>query len=306
LGDFEGNPSNSMKILAIGDLNKNGLPEIAVRTLSCLMNGCAYLFIAEWDGTKFAGLIRKGYVDQTISYAEMCFYKDPYLKDLDNDGIPELVGIDGPGDDREPGGLPWRLETHIYKWDGKYYTAQLVEYSEPVYLFQAVQDGDHFALNGQFEKALKSYRNAIQNENLGWWSEERHDYLLFAHKIGPCIEKNAHCPPPEIDFREKPILQAYSYYRIMLTQLMLGQPDPAENTYKKLTGDYKDGDDGDVIAKMAAAFWQEYQASGKMGNACAKAIAYAANHESFLPYIGSDYNGSQMQKYKPEDICPFK
>jgi len=106
---------------------------------------------------------------------------------------------------------------------------------------------------------------------------------------------------------EKPILQAYSAYRIMLTQLILNQPEQAKVTYKKLIADYPDGKDGHVIVEMTNAFWQEYQVSYNTGNACAKAVDFAASTDKpFINYIGSGHQGWQMKTYKPEDICPFK
>ena len=318
--DFINEPVNMIETLSTNDLNKNGLPEITIRSFGCFMKGCVELFIAEWDGTKFASLLRDGDGKDAQNYAEIYYYKDAYLKDIDNDGISELIGVNSPKEDRDPGGLPWRVETYTYKWDGTYYKPLLVEYGTPHYRFQAVQDGDSYALDGQYEKALAAYKNAIQNEKLDWWSEERENYLLLSYKIGPCAEKGAKCPPPTIDPDEKPILQAYSYFRRMVTQLMMGQTSAAEATYKAMLTVYPlDADKkiivaagsspevtGSGISKMANAFWQEYQASHNMGNACAKAVAFANTQTPFWQYIGSSYMGFQMRTYHAEDVCPFK
>lgn len=320
LEDSDFYPVNSIKILSTDDINKDGLPEIVLRDLSCFMSGCAYLSIAEWDGTKFATLIKDGSGTTTENYAEIFYYKDAYLKDIDNDGIPELIGLSSPNEDQDPGGLPWRVETYTYKWDGEHYKPLLVEYSEPHYIFQAVQDGDSYVLDGQYEKALASYKNAIQNDKLEWWSEDRFNALRANYGIGPCAEKGAKCPATKIDANEKPILQAYSYFRMMVTQLMMGQPSGAENTYKTMLMAYPlDADKkiivvagnspavtGSIISKMADAFWQEYQASHSMGNACKKAVAFANTQAPFWQYIGSSYMGFQMRTYHAEDVCPFK
>ncbi len=304
LEDSDFYPVNSIEILSTADINKDGLPEIVLRDLSCFMNGCAYLSIIEWDGTKFAGLIMDGNGSDAENYAEMIYYKDAYLKDIDNDGILELIGVNSPSEGKDPGGLPWRVETYTYKWDGKYYKPLLVEYGTPHYRFQAVQDGDRYASDGQYEKALAAYKNAIQNEKLDWWSEERERYLR--DQGDPACKQTGACVMPPIDPIEKPTLQAYSAYRIMLTQLILNQPDQGEATYKKLIVDYPDGKDGHVIVEMADAFWQEYQASHNMGNACAKAVAFANTQTPFWQYIGSSYMGFQMRTYHAEDVCPFK
>lgn len=297
----------SIQILSTDDLNKNGLPEIVTRTITCFLNRCGNIFVAEWDGEQFSGLIRESGKKDAYHFADMSFHQNSYIKDLDNDSIPELIWVGGKPDEyADPSGLPWRVETHIYKWDGKYYRPELVEYSNPIYLFQAVQDGDHYALDGKLEKALKMYNEVLKNEKLSWWTESRQDFLLEQSGFQPC--ENA-CPQPNPDPDEKPILQAYASYRIMLTQILLGQQVEAENTYKNLiatyTADSHDNSAGAVIADLATVFWNEYKASQNIKNACADAITYTERYTAFLPYIGSDYHGWQMDKYEPIDICPF-
>ena len=296
----------TLGVMSVQDINKNNLPEIFVKDLACITTNadtCGVLYAVEWDGTKFAPLIE----DQTASYVLTKNRRSVNLQDIDKDGIPELVWVSGiPDPKADQSGLPWRLETHTYKWDGKHYIAKLVEYSAPVYLFQVVQDGDHYALDGQYDRALMSYRQVLESKNLSWWSRARQDYFLAQVGLGPCAVKDA-CAIPEIDPTEKHILQAYTSYRIMLTQFMLGQPDQAEATYNKLLVDYKTQTDVSAVFDMTNDFWQEYQASKNIGSACAKAIAFAASTQKpMLSYIGSSYHGAQMQIYTAQDICPFK
>ena len=156
LEDSDFYPVNSIEILSTADVDKDGLPEIVLRDLSCFMNGCAYLSIIEWDGTKFAGLIMDGNGSDAENYAEI-ISKGVYLKVIDNDGILEIIWVNSPSEGKDPGGLPWRVETYTYKWDGKYYKPLLVEYGTPHYRFQAVQDGDRYASDGQYEKALAAH-----------------------------------------------------------------------------------------------------------------------------------------------------
>jgi tetratricopeptide (TPR) repeat protein len=298
---------SSMQILSTSDLNKNSLPEIVIRGNNCILNGCGNLLIAEWNGTKFASLIHT-----ESGFDRLFYFKDTSFKDIDNDGIPEVIWTGGVPPESEMSSyknvLPLRLETHVDKWDGTYYQPQPIEYSEPVYLFQAVQDGDRFSQAGQFDKAIKAYNNAIRNKHLDWWSKDRQDYLLGQLGTGKC-QFEGECPSPKIDPAEKPTLQAYAYYRIMLAQLMLGKADLAESAYKELLSTYPTESNGPVITEMAAAFWQTYQASKNMRAACSRAIAFAypkLPNKSFISYIGGGFQGFQMQTYEPKDVCPFK
>jgi len=63
---------------------------------------------------------------------------------------------------------------------------------------------------------------------------------------------------------------------------------------------------------MSTEFWNEYQTSENIEQACAKAIAYATNNPvDVLEYLGNGeysrmYFGSQSLIYEPKDVCPFK
>src|SRR5262245_3692473 len=98
---------------------------------------------------------------------------DAYLRDLDGDGIAELIWT-GEVSPEWHGDYwafyPQRLATHVFRWDGVNYTAQLVEYSAPQFRFQAVQDGDMYSKAGFYEKALESYQLAITSDRLKWWT----------------------------------------------------------------------------------------------------------------------------------------
>ena len=292
---------NNVKVLSTDDLNKNGIPEITLRGSNCFLNHCGYLFVGEWNGNKFVGLIK----GEDGNYIDLAFPQDVYLKDLDGDGIKELVWVgEKPDPLADQYGLPWRIATHIYKWDGKNYVSQIVEYGQPTYRFQAVQDGDRYALAGIWDKAIKSYREAIENGKLDWWSEGRQQYFLNHQGLDSC--NGTQCPLPEMDKDEKPILQAYATYRLMLAQLMMQQSDAATKTYNTLLATYSSDSPAYSVVQMATTFWDEYQKSQSIGNACAKAIKFVNGDSRFLAYIGSGYHGWQMQTYKPEDVCPFK
>jgi hypothetical protein len=57
---------------------------------------------------------------------------------------------------------------------------------------------------------------------------------------------------------------------------------------------------------MATDFWNAYQSSGLMYEACAAAIAYADSHPEILTPLGSFDHGWQSLEYTPADVCPFR
>jgi hypothetical protein len=301
LGTFQ------MSLLAVADNNKNGFPEVFVKNIGCFFLRCGNLYVVEWDGEKFSQILKDSSYGQTLNYADMSNPRDAYLKDLDSNGIKELIWVgEKPDANTDPSGLPWRLATHIYKWDGEFYTAQPVEYSAPEYRFQAVQDGDRSALAGKYDQALAFYKQAIKSEGLEWWTKARQDFLYAQRGMGECAGSKTPCPPPTPDPNERPLLGAYSSFRILLVHILMNNPDEAAVDYGAMLTAYPQDNPGHPFVEMATAFWDEYKASQNMAQACSKAIDYANSHRSILTILGSGYHGWQSIDYKPEDVCPFK
>ncbi|GEM_PF-1911632 len=302
--------SNSINVLSLTDNNKNGFPEIFVKHIGCFNNRCGGLFVVEWDGKKFAQKIRDvGWDGEIVSYTRMSEPANAYLKDLDNDGIKELVwtGELPPSWHGDYWAYyPQRLATHVFKWDGANYAAQPVEYAPPEYRFQAVHDGDSYAKGGAYEKALKSYQLAIESENLGWWTEERRDYIIGPYGFGPCAETGASCPPPAPDPNERPILSAYATFRMMLVHLLTNNPAEAEKTYQELLSSYAGTPAGPII-EMAITFWTEYQVSQNISQSCQKAITSIKPQKDVLDILAGrgSFQGISYGN-KPEEVCPFK
>lgn len=304
--------SSDITILAIADNNRNGFPELFIKDMGWGFIPYGYLDIVEWDGAKFTHRISETPGTGYGNYAEINSFVDVAIKDLDNDGIKELTwkGFFYPNESPDHWFYyPLRSETHVYKWDGANYTAQSVEYAKPEYRFQALQDGDSYAKAGQYDKALKSYELVTQSTGLGWWTEERKNYILGQHDLGPCAEKGANCPPPTPDSNERPILSAYAAFRRMLVQLLTHQQTEAEKTYQDLLSTYLPGKPGYPIVEMSTAFWTEYQASQSIEKSCTKAVADIQAQTDILGILsggakhsmqGIDYEG------KPEEVCPFK
>lgn len=300
--------AEQIKIMAIDDLNKNGAPELIYKTLTCLWLRCGELFVIEWDGEKFLPIIKDNKYGETVDYADMSDPQDAYLEDLDNDGIPELIwkGEIPP----EWHGDYWvyypeRLATHVYKWDGKNYSALPVTYSPPEFRFQAVQDGDRYTRAGEYPKALNSYDLAISSDSLDWWTEDRRLYNLNQDGFDTC--NGSPCPSPSPDPKERPVLSAYASYRIMLIHILTNNLDDADVVYRKLLKDYPEDNPGYPIAEMATLFWNEYQVSKDISKACDASVTFIATYQDVLMSLSG---GISLQNIyylkKTSEVCPFK
>jgi hypothetical protein len=282
------------RIYEVIDMNKNNVPEIVVYYSGGTGSGIYRFFVGEWDGKTFVNLAPETYLSGLDQLR---------IDDTNGDETLELILT---GDfyvyGRTP---PWRQSIHTYMWNGSYFAEQPIEYVQPSYRFQAVQDADAATLVGKLDKAIQLYREAISNQKLEWWSEERQDYeqaivdAPWFHEPTPSIE------PPE-DPTEYPRLAAYAYYRIMLLHLVQGQEAEAASTYQTIYETFGTDPYAAPYVEMASAFWEAYQSTKKMYDGCAAAIQYAVEHPEILIPLGSDYHGWQSHIYVPADVCPFR
>lgn len=291
----EGNMGVSMgnRIYQIVDMNKNGIPEIVIYKSGCTGGGCYQFFIGEWNGETFVNLAPELYLD-AVHESKI------QIQDINNDGVLELSLVGGSYDYE----VPWRQSIHTYMWDGNVFAEQPIQYVQPVFRFQAIQDADAAVIVGKYDRAIELYQEAISNQNLEWWSLERQKYEQAI------VDARLTRPTPSIkpleDKTEYPRLAAYAYYRIMLLHLVQGNQVEAEAAYKTLKQKFGSDPYGQPYVEIATAFWNAYQATQKMYDGCAAAIQYAVEHPEILIPLGSDYHGSQSHTYVPADVCPFR
>jgi len=283
--------SISIEFYRVLDMNLDSIPELVIITHSCTGGGCYKYYVLNWNGNSYVDLALGAYVDDVL---------DETIKDINNDGTLEIVVNSVP----VPYFVspPWRKETHTFIWDGKSFVAQQVEYAQPDYRFQAIQDGDLEASIGKYDKALNLYKQAIFHNSLEWWSPERQKYendKLGWYVATPSVK-------PLEDKTEYSRLAAYAYYRIMLLHIMQGNETDAGTVFNTLQKKFGNDPYGHPYVEMATAFWNAYQSTHKMYDGCAAIIPYAVGHTEILTPLGSDYHGSQSHIYVPADVCPFR
>jgi hypothetical protein len=290
-------------IITIKDMNRDGVDEIIARAGD---DRIRVFTVYEWDGNKFVELNEKSDC--------MVLYGPSTVKALDVNGdyIQELVlKQEIPIWSEYTYGLPWRKETRICSWNGASFVLTSTEYAQPEYRFQAVQDGDRATLAGDYGKALNFYQQAIFSDTLDWWSNERSWYesnvYVKEFVINPTLDSSLTPDPAEY-----PNLTAYSRYRIMLLHIVRDYLPEAKIVYDTLQAKIPNGQVGHAYAEMAEVFWNEYQKSSDLKQACSETVKYATSYaEDILSYLGNSkfskaYYGDQSLEYQPEDICPFR
>lgn len=292
-------------IYDVRDNNHNGIPELTFLIGIWSQGGHAYA-IYEWNGTKFINLIpsdRAEYPDAGEIWVEAT--GKIHFEDTNHDAVQELILDSGiPVGEGYYSGLPWRNKRTQYDWNGQKYASGKVEFDQPEFRFQAVQDGDLMVKQGENIKALDLYQQAIFSDKLQDYSLQMRKYLQALSIIG--AQDKASPTAPLVDSTEYPRLAAYAYYRMVILHIHLGEMHAANIQYATLQNKFPAGNPGHPYAEMATRFWDVYQTSGKMYNACAAAIAYVDAHPEILTPLGSDYHGWQSHTYTPADVCPFR
>jgi hypothetical protein len=283
-------------IRAIQDMNSNGVPEIVYSFVSVIGthgNFTRLFHILEWNGTEFVDLVDN---DVHPPQAAPVNNGDGAVLDTNGNRNLELVLTNGIGHYYEDGG-PQRERTDVWFWNGYAFTLASVKYEDPVYRFQAVQDGDDAALEGKYNAALSFYQRVISDDGLLGWSEGQL-WPDAAYGGGPT---------PTPDPGERARLSAYAAYRTMLVYVVQGLEAEAQSAYGTLQAQFLEGEAGHPYAKLASVFWQVYSGGGDISAACTRAVEYASVHtgEVLAPLSGGFY-GYLNREYTAEDVCPFR
>ena len=294
------------EIQAITDTNRDNIPEVTLRIFTSTQGTREYQ-IYQWNGVKFANLL----LSEDEAYPNFGNFRiEPagtiQYKDIDKNLIPELIiDIGIPTASNYFLGLPWRNERIIYSWNGKNYVPGHRELESPEFRFQAIQDGDLALSQQEYSKAIQLYQQAIFEAELKPYSPEIRKNLqdIWDSKFWP---ETPTPTPPAPDPTEYPRLAAYAYYRMVIVHTFLGEMETAQVKYATLQEKFPADSPGHAYVEMATDFWNAYQSSGSMYNACATAIAYADAHPEILVPLGSDYHGWQSHTYTPADVCPFR
>lgn len=293
-------------IVAILDMNLNGIPELVISQVLC--GYCIGGWVYEWDGALFQPKVRSLIFRDTelvIDHALMDGYAGVFVEDVDQNGTIELIlRGGGPGYSGGVSGWdgPYRGRDEVYAWDGLFFTLWNTSYDPPRFRFEAVQDGDLAFIQDEYEEALAFYQDVIFSDLLASWSWDNWYELLNA--MEGC------CTPPDpadmpYNLEEYRQLSAYARYRIMLLHFVQGLDSDARIVFDGLVDRHPPGEAGYVYAQLATVFLEEYDVSHDLALACGKAVQFAEENPNLLTPLGNDH-GFFVRYYGPDDICPIE
>ena len=290
-------------IRRVSDINGDGLPDVVISTGTC-NGGCTDLQIISWDGANFRNLINWDNPFLNFDIGDLDALKDLVVLDLNGDGVMEVIVTDGApfGNMAAVNGLyPWRDETWLFEWDGVDFSVAGFEFSPPRYRFEALIDADQAALRGEFAKAVQLYRQVITDDTLDWWSKERSIHVSSFPLYG-----QAPPPAPRKDLDEYPNLVAYSLFHLVVVNAAQGATADSMAAYEQLIAQFVPPSPGAVFAGVATTFWEAFESSADVGQACNRAVSYARGYEdAVLKYLPGVYHGASSPRYVVDDVCPF-
>jgi hypothetical protein len=298
------------------DMNRDGVRELVVYRVDPSGSAeDAYVNILEWDGQGFANLLAQpafqspraqgGVLGTSIWMTHLTTFsqRETMLVDVDGDGLVELRvtgGVPVPFSGADADGAT-RPETHTYRWNGAGFVLASMTLGPARFRFQAVQDGDAAALNGDYAGALAAYQAAIFSDQLEWYTPERwwneHEVALWSNGSG--LPRPTPASPDPAEYGH---LAAYARFRIMLLHLVHGTEADAATVYMSLRARVPPGEPGFVFVEMAEHFWAEYQSTHALGPACKQAQRFIASYPEALGYLSQ---GAQAGFFEPQDTCPY-
>ena len=301
-------------IRALLDLNGNGRLEILfsyvdeVEIVDPTRTSYEYFSrqvvqLLEWNGTSFDYLSFSADGSAPFACRAEVARGDIELVDRDEDGALELVLVSDVI--FHPRSGPQRVRRETWDWREDHLQFTFLDIGPPVFRFQAVQDADDLVRLGEYDPALTLYQDAIFDPDLLPWSRDRWwpdgYYQGMIHPGGN--ETPGPIPTPDPD--ERPRLEAYARYRLIVLHAARGDPYSARIAYDELRERALAGP-GLVYAELAAAFWEPYSSDQQISAGCGAAVEFArANAAEILAPLGAGYYGWANRNYEPMDICPF-
>jgi hypothetical protein len=302
------NKDGEVYVYALQDYNLNGVPEIIFRrnyppiaTDRTYIHSVYSYYFLEWNGLGFQNIlttesrVNNGLLigsDNPLKIPAITVHGEIIATDAENQNSWEVADYDNNGlmDIRIVGGDSF-INEESYKrfrqailtlsWNGTSYVPFKMIH-KAVYQIDVVRDADSAFLQGDYQQALPLYVEAIQNEKLAHWYEN--NYFVPLKRI-----------------------QAYAYYRMMLTYVVQGDLENALECYTALQNQFANDEDASPFAMMAARFWDNYQATQNIASSCDQVVSYAqANPVVLSLFRLYPYSPTPGYDYEGRDLCPIK
>lgn len=261
---FEGNPP---QIIQIDDLNQDSVLEVMYVNPTCDSEDtedCTYeTRLIAWQ----ASLGR--FVNVLGSRIEYTSWPD--VLDRDNDDVDELIlYLDNQGDATTG---PLRTGISTYDWNGTVYVLSIWEPDPPRFRIQIIHQADRYFLEGDMALAMTNYDRALNDPDLRRWRNGEDD-----------------------------ILAAYSLYRALVAQAIIGQTGGLTIIMQRIEETFPTADI--VYVQLAQTFMDAYAQAADLSQACAAVRTVIEEQRPEALDLINRY-GENNPTYSINDLCPY-
>jgi hypothetical protein len=250
-------------LLDAKDLNRDGAAELAFRYKTCGASTCT-------DQVVIVGRDGQGLKQLTPDNPSMAGAAIT-LADTDGDGIAELqlkgglMGSVGAGLQRE--------RTETYRWNGTSWALAETTFAPSNERYFAIVDAGRAFDRKDYSTALRLYRAAANDDNLADSKVQQ-------------------------QWDPGPDLRAYARFRLVLTDLVVGQEDDARATIETA----RQRDKGSPLLALTDTLWNNYSHTASVKSGCGQVVAMvAADPQPYLRTLnGYGYANPEL---KPADLC---
>ena len=255
-------------IFEVSDLNTDSRAEALLTSSVCGAHTCSLtVYLIGHEGGEYVPILDPGDGEDgaiTLPVTD----EQVRLVDVDGDGVAEillregLIGSVGAG--------PQREGTWTYRWDGRRYVLAGTEYDASELRYFTVRDADDAFADGDYERAIALYREAVDSSQL-----------------------------QDVDYPGDPAeLIAYARFRIGLAMAVRGDTDGALAALDATVA----ADPVALHSQLSARFRQGYARVGHVSAGCGAARDFVdGNLDAFSALW--DY-GYANPEFRPEALCP--
>jgi hypothetical protein len=256
----------AVELIRIADVNLDDLPDVAYVLRTCGAHTCfEQLKILGWDGTQLVSLM-----GGTLDLPYPTYHLELGQIEAISGGIGSV------------GAEPQRGYAEIWTWNGDVFTVTETIYEPAVYRYHALLDGDRALRAGDYLTATEMYKRVIEDDAL----ESFEGFIS---------------QPDEVD--ERAFLTAFARWRLLLTDLQMGDVEGTQAEFDRLQTDYPPGAVGHEIFKMAQLFWGASMQGQDIVQGCSEVVAAGERFAPVLEFFNNNY-GYANPWWEPRDLCP--
>ncbi|MBZ0276027.1 MAG: hypothetical protein K8I60_07785 [Anaerolineae bacterium] len=255
------------QVILAGDMNFDGRADLLYTLYRCQSDNaedCAYeTQLVTWDSR--SGRFTS-LIERPISSAEA-----PAPTDMDSDRVLELVARLTSTGTAATG--PLRTGVNIYDWNGSAYVLSITQLDPPRFKIQVIHEADNAFRRLEMDNAISLYELADGDNDLRYWYND-----------------------------EPAILHSYALFRLVVA-FAYTEDDRLLPTYQAALQNFPDAATAPVYTLLTTAFWDAFQASYNLHNACIAVQSVIAVRPEAVGLLNR--YGSRSPTYTAGDLCPF-